>query len=551
MDVYSIRQQLKTKTIYDLPLRVTYYARVSTDSDEQLNSLENQKAYYNKYIRNNPNWIFVEGYIDEGLSAATTQKRENFNHMIEDAKNNKFDFIITKELTRFARNTLDSIKFTRELLSYGVCIFFQGDNINTIDEDSELRLTIMAGIAQDELRKLSSRIKFGHQQAIKKGVVLGNNNIFGYRKNNKKLVIDEEEAEMVKQVFELYATDNYSLRQLEIYLYDKGYRNRNGNQIMHNTLSNIISNPKYKGYYTGNKVKVVDLFTKKQKFLPEEEWVSYKDETGEIVPAIVSEEIWDMANAVLKRRSQEVKTRNVKCNHPNLLTGKLFCTCCDAPYYRKDAKYKGKSTSRWVCSNKLKKGTKACKSFAILENDMKSIIFDIFSNTYEESEKYIDEFIEFYKQTIKGCSTKNSKELQKQVDLLEKKKEKLLTYNVAGTISDSDFTKMYDKCEQELIELKKYIIELKSEENAFTEVEREMKLIKNCLTKSVQDISNNAEVTPSFVNKYIKRINITPVTEDTATLEIQLFTNEWVKRSLVRIGQTSKKMIQSYEQSIK
>ena len=165
MDIYSTRQQLRTRTIYDIPMRVTFYARVSTDSDEQLNSLENQTQYYHDYIRKNPNWIPVSGYIDEGLSAATTKKRENFNQMIADARLGKFDFIITKELTRFARNTLDSIKFTRELLSYGVCVLFQGDNINTIDEDSELRLTIMAGIAQDELRKLSSRIKFGHQQA--------------------------------------------------------------------------------------------------------------------------------------------------------------------------------------------------------------------------------------------------------------------------------------------------------------------------------------------------------------------------------------------------
>ena len=125
MDIYSTRQQLRTRTIYDIPMRVTFYARVSTDSDEQLNSLENQTQYYHDYIRKNPNWIPVSGYIDEGLSAATTKKRENFNQMIADARLGKFDFIITKELTRFARNTLDSIKFTRELLSYGVCVLFQ------------------------------------------------------------------------------------------------------------------------------------------------------------------------------------------------------------------------------------------------------------------------------------------------------------------------------------------------------------------------------------------------------------------------------------------
>ena len=180
MDILEIRKQLRTKTIYDIPLRVTFYARVSTDKDEQLNSLDNQIHYYEELIRKNKAWTFVSGYIDEGLSGISTKKRENFHRMVEDGKNGDFDLIITKEITRFARNTLDSIQYTRELLNNGVAVFFQNDNINTLDEDSELRLTIMSGIAQDELRKLSSRVKFGHQQAIKSGVVIGNSRIFGF-----------------------------------------------------------------------------------------------------------------------------------------------------------------------------------------------------------------------------------------------------------------------------------------------------------------------------------------------------------------------------------
>ena len=147
-------------------------------------------------------------------------------------------------------------------------VFFQNDNINTFDEDSELRLSIMSPIAKDELRKLSSRVKFGHQQAIKQNVVLGNDRIFSYRKENKRLVIDEEQAAMVRELFELYATDQYSMKQIETVFWDRGYRNLNGNRIAHSTMSNMIANPKYKGWYVGKKVRVVDMFTKKQKFLP-------------------------------------------------------------------------------------------------------------------------------------------------------------------------------------------------------------------------------------------------------------------------------------------
>ena len=284
MDIHDIRQQLRTKSIYDIPLRVTYYARVSSESDEQLNSLGNQIQYYEDLIRRNTAWAFVPGYIDEGLSGISTKHRENFNRMVEDAAEDKFDLIITKEISRFARNTLDSIQFTRQLLSYGVGVFFQNDNINTFDEDSELRLSIMSSIAQDELRKLSSRVKFGHQQAIKNNVVLGNGRIFGYRKEDRRLVIDEGQAPMVQELFELYATDQYSMKQIEKILYDDGFRNHNGNKLSHATMAHIIRNPKYKGYFCGNKVGTEDMFNKKMVFKPESEWVMFKDER--IVPAI-------------------------------------------------------------------------------------------------------------------------------------------------------------------------------------------------------------------------------------------------------------------------
>ena len=170
MNIYAVRQQIKLegKSFYDLPLRVTYYARVSTEMKQQLNSLDNQIAYYEDYIRSHPDWTFVPGYVDEGISGVTTKKREQFNEMVEDAAAGAFDLIITKEVSRFARNTLDSLQYTRQLLACGVAVFFQNDNINTLDEDGELRLTIMSSMAQDESRKISSRVKFGHQQAIKR-----------------------------------------------------------------------------------------------------------------------------------------------------------------------------------------------------------------------------------------------------------------------------------------------------------------------------------------------------------------------------------------------
>lgn len=174
MDLYNIKLLLtQGKSIYDLPLRATYYARVSTDREEQINSLENQVMYFEKVIKEQDNWVFVDGYIDEGISGTSVEKREQFLHMINDAKNGKFDLILTKEISRFSRSTLDSIKYTQKLLSYGIGVHFLSDNINTFLPDSELRLTIMSSIAQEEVRKLSERVKFGYERSVEKGIVGG------------------------------------------------------------------------------------------------------------------------------------------------------------------------------------------------------------------------------------------------------------------------------------------------------------------------------------------------------------------------------------------
>lgn len=579
MDVHSVRQMMRTKTIYDIPLRVTFYARVSSEKDEQLNSLDNQISYYRNFIKKNSNWEFVEGYIDEGLSGMSTKKRENFHNMISDAKAGLFDLVITKEITRFARNTLDSIQYTRDLLSYGVGVFFQNDNINTLDEDSELRLTIMSGIAQDELRKLSSRIKFGHQEAIKKNVVLGNSRIFGYRKDNKRLVIDEKEAEMVRELFELYATDQYSMKQIEEIFWNKGYRNNNGKRICHSTMSNTISNPKYKGYYVGNKVKIIDMFTKKQKFLPPEEWVMFKDETGEIVPAIVDEELWEKANAVLRRRSRDVKNRQNLCNHPNLLTGKMYCTHCGKLYYRKDSKdRKGNVLSRWICSGKINNGTDSCPSFTIYEEEIKEVLYEVFKDTAEDAKLIIEEYTNMYAEILsKDSSSGELQKLKDRLDFLSKKKSKLLEYNIAGQIGDRDFVEMNKQISDESAEIYSTIQEIEYEINSRAEYKQKIEEIRNILLKAENEASQNM-IDSAFINRYVDKIYVTPIEEGTVEISVKIFSGETVEKHLSslrkrhksiknaektvesepsndgivdisRTGHTFKKMIKAYEEN--
>ena len=560
MDILNIRALLRAKSIYDIPLRATYYARVSSESDEQLNSLDNQIAYYEDLIRRNRAWTYVPGYVDEGLSGISTKKRKHFNEMIADAKEDAFDLIITKEISRFARNTLDSLQYTRELLGWGVGVFFQNDNINTLDEDAELRLTIMSSIAQDELRKLSSRVKFGHQQAIKSNVVLGNSRIFGYKKDEKRLVIDESQAPMVRDLFRLYATGEYSMKQLETLFYEQGYRNYNGNKIAHTTMSGIISNPKYKGYYVGNKVRIVDMFTKKQKFLPPEEWVMFKDETGEIVPAIVSEELWDKANEVLTRRSEDVKNRQGICNHANLLTGKLYCAHCGAAYYRRESKSKdGTVNSKWVCSGKINNGADACPSFPIYEDEIKPILFEVFSETRVDVEALLASYEEMFRSMEADDETAGQMEEQKRIiELADQKKNKLLELVTTGAITTANFKSMTASCDREAEEAQKTLTEL--EEQLFTKEEYRKHIgeVKARLDAAIRDASTGM-ITNEFVAQYIDKIIVTSDGNDTAKLEIKIFTGKntekWLKklseRHRGRMGVMSKKMIESYENSIK
>lgn len=525
MNIYHVRQQLKTKSIYDMNLRFVYYARVSSDKEEQKNSIINQQEYYEQFIMQNKNWIFCGGYIDDGISGIHAERREEFQRMLTDARFGKFDFIITKEISRFARNTLDSIQYTRELLSCGVCVWFQNDNINTIDDDSEFRLTIMAGVAQDEIRKLSSRIRFGHAQAIKNGVVLGNSLLYGYDKKDGRLTINEEEAKMIRLIFEKYATGIWSTPKIEKLLFEKGYRNHKGGKIDRGVIKNIIRNPKYKGYYAGGKVKIVDMFTKKQEFLPESEWNIFKD-NGERVPAIVNEELWNRANAIYKKRGDEIKGRKSSFKTNNLFTGKIICAKDGYPYWMKQHSIRGKEDVRWVCSYKIKNKASSCESFGISEKELLKIICEVINSSEIDISKCVKTYMELIKQIIGSMEEdKNSeKELRQKVEVIQKKKSKLLDYNLNGIISDDEFFEKNNKYKEELKELEQRLSLCCQKEPGFNEIEFKIKQIQTELEK-YKGISPD-EMDGTVIDNLISKIIVDPIGERKAKLNIVLNTGD-------------------------
>ena len=566
MDIYAVANQMRMerKTIFDLPMRVTYYGRVSTTREEQENSIEHQMSYFSEMIQSNPNWTYVEGYVDR-IRGESAVNRQEFMRMIEDGKDGRFDLILTKEVSRFARNTIDSLTYTRDLLRNGVGVFFQNDNICTIDTDSELRLTIMSSIAADEVRKLSERVRWGHKRSIEQGVVMGNSRIFGYDKNDKKLVINESEAEMVRFIFETYATGEYSTRKIEDMLYEKGYRGRSGTRIHHNTISGIIQNPKYKGYYCGNKVKIVDYRTKEQRFLPEDEWIMYKDETGDIVPAIVDEEIWERCNYIFKERSTAIKSRERSFKDKSVFTGKVWCKVHEKPYWRtnfSNSKSKGKQVYQWLCCEKRRFGVKSCESIAIMESDLYTMLGDYFKDIMENIEDYVNTFIQVYKETDKDAiNERKIQSLKSQLEKERNRRNKLLELLEEDIITKAEF-KERNGCQNVFIsQLEEELHELENsaqdESQYFKDIQEVKKLF---LDMYDPEMEMTKEQVDNLVKTLVDRIDVVPVSDTEMALELKLKVSTTVEkmayiRNGLRYGARSgiilKKMIKEYEQNMK
>lgn len=556
MDILKAREDIRYRSLKDLPLRVAYYARVSTEKDEQLNSLKNQRLYYEEYITSNRNWVLVNGYIDEGISGVSIKKRENFHRMIDDAIAGKFDFIITKEISRFARNTLDSIHYTRLLLSNGVAVLFENDNINTLDEDSEFRLTIMAGVAQDEIRKLSSRIKFGHKQAIKNGVVMGNSRIYGYEKEHGRLVINESEAEMVRLIFQLYSTGEYSTPKLEKLLWDRGYRSYSGKKISRAVIGHIITNPKYKGFYVGNKVKIVDMFTKKQRFLSQDEWVMWKDTEGGTVPAIIDEATWEKANLIFNRRSSGIKSGKASYKSDNLFTGKLYCAEHNVPFYLKArTNAKGENNGIWRCSHKIKNGADSCETFSIKETELIEIVTDLLTDAYNSFDELAELYLQFYKES-KNDSTIDLKlkELEEEIAHLNARKDKLLDLSLDGKLTNTEFGIRNNRLNDDIAELehkKRDLLTAKSGVSYSSEISKLKEKISSYFSKG------QLTLTQGTIDDLIERIYVHPKSSFHAELEIILKTGakeqitlesaKSPEKAMCRSVNTFKKMIEAQE----
>ena len=505
MDLYTVRNNImKGVPLQELNLRVCFYARVSTDKDEQLHSLQSQIAFFNDYISKVPNWEFIGSYIDEGISGTGVKKREEFLRMIHDAKRHKFDLILTKEISRFSRSTLDSIMYTQELLSNGVGVYFLYDNINTILPDSELRLTMMSSIAQDEVRRLSERVSFGMRRSIDNGVVLGCSNIYGYVKNKGKLVIDKSQAEMIKVIFDRYANTADGLSKVSRYLYNIGYKSKNGKRIDTTILTRIIENPKYKGYYCGHKSKVLDYRTKKKKRINESEWIVYKDYDN--VPPIVSEELWNRANAKLKQRQDSFTSRAInKKVFQNRYTysGKIYCGCHNLTYHRSSAG-KRKNNPVWECQVYRRESLNGCSNPRVFELELDEVFKNMINKLFKRRNNIFDEILSECKKYLETNNNENEiKTLESKIFVLNNKKDKLLELVMEEYLSKEEYRKQIDLINEDLVIYQNKIKKLNDNKKDKNYIENKINEINNALEKCLEDNKCYNDVFNEIIDKII------------------------------------------------
>lgn len=337
--------------------RVSAYARVSSGKDAMLNSLSSQVNHYKRLIQSNPEWEYCGVYSDEAMTG-TKDSRKEFQQLIEDCRNGKIDLIITKSISRFARNTVTLLETIRELQTLNVDVFFEEQKIHTISGEGEMILTFLATFAQEESRSVSENMKWRITKEFEKGNLWGGKEPYGYRIENKKYVLVPEEAEIVRSIFDLYIQGHGDLRISQI-LNEKGYRTKRADKWQWITVRTILNNYNYTGDLILQKTYRENHLTKLTK-INKGEYNKYLIEDDHA--PIITKEVFFAAQDIRKAKSRQIKISNKKV----YFTGILKCGLCGKGYTFRKSKY----NDNWICSTARQKGKHACSAKQVLDKKL-------------------------------------------------------------------------------------------------------------------------------------------------------------------------------------
>ena len=497
------------RKIIDKKKRVAAYCRVSTDNEDQANSFESQQRYFKQYIEQNPDWELYGIFADEGISGTNTKKRKEFNRMIACAKNGDFDLIITKEISRFARNTLDSIYYTRDLKKHGVGVIFMNDNINTLDGDAELRLAIMSSIAQEESRKTSERVKWGQKRQMEQGVVFGRS-MLGYDVKNGKMHINEEGAEIVRLIFHKFVNEKKGTHVIARELREAGIQSMRCTKEWQNTvILRILRNEKYCGDLVQKKTYTPDFLSHEKKAnLGQEEFIIIKDHHE----PIISREMFDEANHILDERSlsQEGKA---KYSNRYSFSGKIKCGCCGSSYVARYKTRKDKSRYKaWRCKEAAKHGSPhidkagnkvGCTGRSIRNEDAIHIMCLVTKSLKYNKEKIAGNLLAMIKSIISSDVTDTEDDnLRLQMKTIEEKRTNLIDLYISGDLTRDEFAAERAKCENEISELLSVIDNTDKQKETLSQ---QQKLVDE-MTKTVNELVNGVEYDDEFYKEILDKI---------------------------------------------
>lgn len=424
-------------------IQVAGYCRVSTDQEDQANSFASQQSYFREYISNHPGWNLYEIYADEGISGTSTKNRCQFQRMIQDAYAGKFQLILTKEVSRFSRNIVDTLTYTRELKRIGVAVEFVTDHINTMDGDGELRLSIMATLAQDESRKTSSRVVWGQTRQMEKGVVFGRS-MLGYEVTGGKLTVEPGGAEIVRLIFQKYAVEQVGTAEIARFLTQKGYRTyRGSNKWNASSILKILKNEKYVGDLVQKKTYTPDYLTHEKR--------TNKGEVPLIClenhhDPIISREIWAMSQ---ERMGKNNKHRNGAGGHSNryVFSGRIKCALCGAGFVGRMKTLKdGTKIRRWSCGTAVSQGRTGCSIGKLIRDDdamhmLKTAVQSLPLNTHAIVRNVTTLALDAIRST-KSSTEEEPEQLQAALERIQQKKESVMDAYFSGDISKEDMLTM-------------------------------------------------------------------------------------------------------------
>lgn len=502
--------------------KVAIYARVSTEHEAQINALENQIQYYDNILEQHPEWELVGRYVDEGITGTSVKKRKNFLRMMEDAKNGMFSLILTREVSRFARNTVDTLQETRKLKSYGVEVYFTEDNIRTSDDtDGELRLTLMATLAQNESKKTSVRVKAGQKISFENGVLYGNGNILGYDRVGRELVVNPEQAETVKMIFNMYH-DGMGCKQIAYELEKRGRVTSTG--LTHwqpGTISRLLRNSFYCGKIVYRKQYVPDYL--EQKKINNYDEVDKIEIMGKHEP-IISEELFNDCQRRLDAKTVNRLRGKHAINPPKSAYARILkCQCGSNFERRKWHKYKdGRIRYGFECykqknhgsyRTRLKKGldtTGCCTTKMFPEWKLKIVAHWLFNDLWKERDKIINRAIEMLNATIKDENvvdyTDEVKELNKKRKKYEEKLSNLVELRVEGDISKEVYEEKKGAFKKQIEYIDSELLKRDVKNSAIvSNVKTQIQLLTDLLEKKYDVISGDIpeDIVETFIDQIV------------------------------------------------